>query len=513
MLGTLLQKRYEILQKLSHGAFGCTYLAEDTHFLGNPLCVVKQLQPYATDPENLKSARRMFASEAQVLKQLGVHSQIPEFIDYFEEDGEFYLIQEFVEGHPLSEELIPGQRWSESAVIALLLSILEPLSFVHKERAIHRDIKPANLMRRKSDGKIVLIDFGAVKHMTTKLANSQSKFTVTIGTPGYMPSEQSQGSPKFSSDLYSLGIVAIEALTGLNAYQFPEDPYSAEISWRNYAKVTPWFGDFIDKLVHFDFRDRYPSAVEALNQLKSKCSSPATVKQYTKGYSPTLPLPAPQPTWRFPIGDVARTPVPHYTQKFDLAIHRLNAGFLWQWIIGSTLGTGVGVLGVSLLNLPNLFGTKAHGNFALAFSIFMLAIALPQSLLLRSAIDRSWQWLLAGTLAGAVMGTVLDAYRGLVLSNPSSGNSIVLVTFGLFGSIGSIVGLFQWFVLQPIVPHSGKFVRSSAIGWIVGLISAAISSFALSKAHNLPLLSILVASLVWSFFTGKCLAELLSNRS
>jgi serine/threonine-protein kinase len=277
MLGELLDRRYQITNTLGSGGFGETYIAEDTKLPGSPKCVVKHLKPLASDPNTLEVARRLFDSEAQVLQQLGTHHQIPQLLAYFEENQEFFLVQQLIEGHPLSDELTPGKRLSESYVIALLESILEPLSFVHQHEVIHRDIKPPNLIRRKSDGKIVLIDFGAVKEIAVTKVNTQGKsqLTVGIGTAGYMPSEQSRGIPKLSSDVYAVGMIGIQALTGLMPYELIEDPDTAEIIWLNQVQVNPMLGDLLTKMVRYDFRQRYKSAVEVLSELRSII--PATV--------------------------------------------------------------------------------------------------------------------------------------------------------------------------------------------------------------------------------------------
>jgi len=163
MLGQTLRNRYHIIKSLVQGGFGATYLAKDLDLPGHPYCVVKQLKPEKPDPNLLLIARRLFNTEAEVLYKLGkLHDRIPNLSAHFEENGEFYLVQDFIEGHDLRKELTPGKKLSESYTIALLQNILEILVVVHQQGVIHRDIKPANLMRRQ-DGKIVLIDFGAVK--------------------------------------------------------------------------------------------------------------------------------------------------------------------------------------------------------------------------------------------------------------------------------------------------------------------------------------------------------------
>ncbi|NJL10998.1 MAG: serine/threonine protein kinase, partial [Calothrix sp. SM1_7_51] len=222
MLGQLLDGRYKIIYALGAGSFGHTFVAEDTK-LYNSRCVVKQLKPLLTDPKSLQIARRLFESEAQLLHLLGSHDQIPQLLAHFEENQEFYLVQQYIPGNTLGEELIQGKQLTEAEVIALLQTILEPLSFVHQNNVVHRDIKPDNLIRRQSDAarlslrdrKIVLIDFGAVKQIGSQLLNlqGQTKYTVAIGTPGYMPSEQACGNPRYSSDIYAVGMIGIQALT------------------------------------------------------------------------------------------------------------------------------------------------------------------------------------------------------------------------------------------------------------------------------------------------------------
>lgn len=258
--------RYKVISQLGAGGFGQTFLAEDLHLPGNPRCVVKQLQPQVTDPTSLQIARRLFDTEAQALYKLGNHDQVPRLLAHFEQDQEFYLAQELIEGEPLSEEM-NGQPWRESQVIALLRDTLTALAFVHQQNVIHRDIKPSNLIRRKSDGKIVLIDFGAVKQASTVLVNPETgpTQTISIGTHGYMPNEQLGGNPRFCSDIYALGKLAVQALTGVPPRMLHEDPHTGEILWRDRAPhISPQLADIIDKMVRYDFRARYPTAAQAL---------------------------------------------------------------------------------------------------------------------------------------------------------------------------------------------------------------------------------------------------------
>jgi eukaryotic-like serine/threonine-protein kinase len=305
MLGELLDGRYQILQVLSSGGFGETYIAEDTRRPGNPRCVVKHLKPLSRDPNSLQTARRLFRSEAETLEQLGSHDQIPRLLAYFEENQEFYLVQEFIAGRPLSTELHPGQPWGESQVIQMLEDVLGILAFVHGYGVIHRDIKPDNLIRRSSDGKLVLIDFGAVKQVRTQLPidGNQMGGTVAIGTPGYVPREQMLGRPRPNSDLYALGIIGIQAVTGLCPNQLPEDPTTQEILWQHQAHLSAGLKYFLNQMVRCDDRERYQSATQALaalQQLTSPCLPTQLPDTPRSSVPPIQPLPVPPPRQNAP---------------------------------------------------------------------------------------------------------------------------------------------------------------------------------------------------------------------
>ncbi len=273
MIGHILRQRYKIIKELGSGGFGETYLAEwpqDLPVTPKYKCVVKRLTQLSTPEEDTEER---FKKEAATLFKLGKeHPQIPELYDFFEENREFYLVQEFIEGHDLSNEIVSGKPWSEADIIQLLQEILEVLAFVHQNNMIHRDIKPLNLMRRYSDNKLVLIDFGIVKEISNLSLNAQGEIssTISIGTPGYMPSEQREGHPRLCSDIYALGLTAIQALTGLAPQQIPKSQ-TIELNWRDHTQVSDGLADFLTKMVQRDFRQRYQNAAEALQALKLVC--------------------------------------------------------------------------------------------------------------------------------------------------------------------------------------------------------------------------------------------------
>ncbi|MDJ1185794.1 bifunctional serine/threonine-protein kinase/formylglycine-generating enzyme family protein [Roseofilum casamattae] len=274
-MGQVLASRYEIERKLSHGGFGQTYLASDRLLPGNPLCAVKQLNPKVTDPESMTIAKRLFETEAQVLQELGKDPHIPQLLAFFEQDNEFYLVQEYIHGHELSRELGRQKPWSEPATIQLLRDILLPLISVHERGIIHRDIKPTNLIRRSSDGEIVLIDFGAVKQTFADMTSATSR-SIAIGSHNYMPSEQAIGRPKLSSDIYAVGAIAIQALTGKLLVDLPKNPDTENVLWQDFVSVSPELAQILNKMVAYHFGDRYPSAVEALEAIDTLPFSPVS---------------------------------------------------------------------------------------------------------------------------------------------------------------------------------------------------------------------------------------------
>ncbi|WP_017315898.1 serine/threonine-protein kinase [Mastigocladopsis repens] len=275
--GKILDGRYKIVKVLGAGGFSETYIAEDTKLPGNPLCVVKQLKPANTKPDQLAVARRLFSSEAQTLQKLGIHKQIPQLLASFEEEEEFYLVQEYIVGHALSLEMPPDKQLTETAVIEILRDLLQTLVFVHNNSVIHRDIKPSNIIRRSSDSKLVLIDFGAVKEVTTQVLDNleQTAFTIGIGTRGYAPSEQCYGRPQYSSDIYAVGMIGIKALTGMAPHEIERDA-NGELKWIDKADVSHSLSKILSKMVREDFQERYQSASAALEALQELAGSDNT---------------------------------------------------------------------------------------------------------------------------------------------------------------------------------------------------------------------------------------------
>ena len=270
MKGKILGSRYKILADIAEGGFGKTFLAEDILLPQKDRCVVKQLLVSVETSQLMAVARRLFQTEASTLHSLGHHQQIPKLLAYFEEDEKFYLVQQYIEGQTLKEELATGEVWSEDRVIELLKDGLEVLKFIHSKGIIHRDLKPDNLIRRQSDRKLVVVDFGTVKKVLQEQTSSEG-LTVVVGTKGYMPMEQAIGKPVPISDLYALGTIAIQALTQVEPLELEEE--NSELVWEHLASVDPWLAKILTQMTRYHHQDRYQSAREALQDLMNFCKA------------------------------------------------------------------------------------------------------------------------------------------------------------------------------------------------------------------------------------------------
>ncbi len=277
----ILNERYRLQPELGKGSFGVTYLAEDIKKPNQPQCVIKQLQLSTLVGLDKEEAKRRFEKEAETLNKLGKHDRIPQLWNYFIEDDELYLVQEFIDGQDLSKEISPDQRWSEGQVIGLLYDVLEILKFIQQQNPpiIHRDINPKNLIQRESDRRIVLIDFGAVKEII-ETSKDETELTLPFGTGDYRAEEQKNGKPCLQSDIYGLGKTALFALTGNSPRKLNCLPNGCVI-WPEEIEVSNSLKQIIDKMVQRESSDRYATAAEALEELAPLHKIGETVDGYT----------------------------------------------------------------------------------------------------------------------------------------------------------------------------------------------------------------------------------------
>lgn len=267
----LLHGRYHLVKGLGKGGFGATFLAADLALPGKPLCVIKQLRPNTDNPNFLSMARELFEREAKTLGRVGNHPQIPRLLDYFEDREQFYLIQEFVKGNNLQQEVKKQGVLNEEKARQVLKEVLIILRDIHAQKVIHRDIKPANIIRREIDDKLVLIDFGVVKNQVNTIGaggSNQTAFTAfAVGTPGFAPPEQLAMRPVYSSDVYALGVTCMYLMTGKAPKNMDCDPITGEIEWFKYVQVSDSFADILTTMLEVAVKNRYKTAEEALQAL------------------------------------------------------------------------------------------------------------------------------------------------------------------------------------------------------------------------------------------------------
>ncbi|MEH2458711.1 protein kinase domain-containing protein [Nostoc sp.] len=343
---TLLNNRYRVIQTLESGGFGETFLAEDTHMPSNRRCVIKQLRPIQNNPQIYQLVQERFRREAAILEDLGgATKQIPTLYAYLQLNGQFYLVQEWIEGDTLTKKVHEQGSLSESAVKEILVSLLSVIEYVHNQRIIHRDIKPDNIILRHRDRKPVLIDFGAIRETMGTVVNSQGNPTssIVIGTPGYMPSEQAAGRPIYSSDLYSLGITAIYLLTGKQPQELETDPSIGEILWHKHAlSVSQTIIAVIDRAIAFHPRDRFATAKEMLKVLQFGAGTFSPTVAYIQPPAVTAPSARLQKT-------VSVSPAPSYQPAHQNSRHREI--FLPSLIVGSLIGGSI-IIGFALSKSP-----------------------------------------------------------------------------------------------------------------------------------------------------------------
>jgi serine/threonine protein kinase, bacterial len=276
----LLRARYQVTQPLGQGGFGATFLAKDISLPGQPSCVVKQLRPSSSSPRVLEMARELFKREAKTLGQLGDHPQVPRLLDYFEAEQQFYLVQEYVKGWTLKQEVKQSGRFNESDVKNFLLEILPIVEYIHSQGVIHRDIKPANIIRRSQDSHLVLIDFGAVKDQVSQTllldpADQSANTKFSVGTFSFAPPEQMALRPIFASDIYALGMTCLYLLTGKSPKDLDFDGVTGEIVWQSHVMVSPNFERILDKMLKPLVGHRFQSAVDVIRALNGEFEDPA----------------------------------------------------------------------------------------------------------------------------------------------------------------------------------------------------------------------------------------------
>jgi serine/threonine protein kinase len=464
----LLQGRYIPQKLLGKGGFGAAFLARDRYTPAMRQCVVKQFQPSGElSPNQLQVAQTLFHREAEVLEQLGSnHPQIPDLLAFFElevpslvpgkTDRFFYLVQEFIDGKDLEQELEQRGAFSESEVLEVLEEVLKVLDYVHANGSIHRDIKLSNIMRRR-DGRLFLLDFGAVKQATAA-ASSGGKASTGIYSMGFAPPEQMRGDQVYpATDLYALAVTCITLLTGKQPNEL-YDAYSNSWNWRSHlpAPVSDRLAEVLGKMLLPTPSHRFQSAQEVREALRavspaSHSGQPAHASQgfpvtsvppvIGTGATSLQSAPAAQPAPGSPAP--AASPPATVTPAAPTV-----APFSLMEFLGGALFTGFegGLVAIALLSL--LGTTVVSPVFWVPLLGIVMGLIFAQS---RRWIERNDLLIIAGITLALVAFTPLR--QGLtMIATPSLLNILMLAIFaGLLAVFVGIVFRLVYLALSRIL--------------------------------------------------------------
>ena len=257
----LFKNQYVIIHRLGQGGFGTTYFAKDITAARPLCCVIKQLKYKSQTSIELERSQRRFQREARMMARLGNHAQMPGLLSHFIDDGKFYLVQEHVPGLTISQEVSRRGIQTEAQVKQFLSEMLPIIRHVHRQNLLHLDIKPSNIIRRSDDGKLVLIDFGAVRKASQEV-DVPTKKRRCAGTIGFAPAEQLEGTPTYASDIYALGVTCLYLLTGISPLDLAMSSNGQNLRWQESVELSPYFTRVLNRMLHADAARRFQNTYE-----------------------------------------------------------------------------------------------------------------------------------------------------------------------------------------------------------------------------------------------------------
>ncbi|MBF2028231.1 MAG: protein kinase [Oscillatoriales cyanobacterium C42_A2020_001] len=375
-LNAPLDGRYQVIEVLTAKLWARTYLAQDLRRPSQSECVIHHLKTISMIPNYAETARELLTREAAILEHVGMHPQIPQLLAWFEDKNGFYVVQEFIQGRSLGHELQPGVCWQAEDVVQFVQNVLEPLAIVHRYGSMHGNLQPQSLLRRNQDGQLVLIDFHNLLHVQLMLIAAQGLVLPSLegAQKGYQPLEQLQGLPCPASDIYAIGMIAIQALTGIQPVDLRVNPTeTVEILWKEHLQpsdslLQQKLVEFLDTMTQWDVTLRYGNADEALlalQELQQMCLlvKPPLVLEEDQNLSiapalvPASVVEPAQPSTLVPViketSELALTPKPGRQELVfvkTLLLHAIASPSLRVSAGGIALATTCAAAGWGLLN-------------------------------------------------------------------------------------------------------------------------------------------------------------------
>lgn len=267
-----LGARYEAVYRLGEGHHSHTFVGRDRGTLIGAQCLIKQFTPDGETVLARTQAAERFRQEVEQLAIASQHPQIPDLQAYFERGDQQFLVQQFLLGSHLDQRLQENMGpFDSDDVRAFLRNVLPVLQHLHEHRLIHRDIKPSNLRQPPGQSDWWLVDFGAIKPVT---ATQMAQPGTLIGSADYASPEQLRGEATYASDLYSLGVVCLHLLTGLQPFDL-FDSVNGCWQWRSIVPdVAPSLATLIDGMVQPALRDRLPDVATVMASLGMSLPTP-----------------------------------------------------------------------------------------------------------------------------------------------------------------------------------------------------------------------------------------------
>jgi len=455
----LVKQRYRIIGLVGSGGMGAVYKAEDTQ-LGNRLVALKEMRQGGMNAQELQQAADAFRQEATMLARLQ-HPNLPSIFDHFEEHGRWYLVMSFLEGETLKDYLSrhPMGKLSLNEALQIGIQLCTVLGYLHQQRPapiVFRDLKPANIMRT-SDGHIYLIDFGIARHFKP----DQTRDTAHYGSAGYAPPEQygqAQTTPR--SDVYSLGVVLHQMLSGYNPsaapFQFP--PLRTR-----FAAIPIELEALITQMLNLDQNKRPPDVLVVRQILQKLVTAPdqsasrlPPMAAARPPISPPGKIPPPVAVGKPPVSPAGKYwPAPAAGRAPVLPPRRSGKKLGWIVLLVGIVGIVIAASGaIFYISSLSLFGgllTPTYPHLASSYqgSMHNTTIGTTATLTLTSIMQN--QQIISGTMtlgpglqgSGTFTGTVgLDNSIQFTVTSDDGSNAILNLT-GFIHSQNTLSGTYS----------------------------------------------------------------------